>query len=209
MEAHWLLENRASWTHKADPLFVTSPTTFPIMVHSCPTYVDFDNEICRNALLQQNEIEKKHVNRTQWLGHPKEENKTHGSLVIHLTERLLAQQILWGGLIFDGNFMRSMAYTPGPAQFFNCLKTGHQAFQWKEDPKCSKCGGTHSSQDCKDLSYTPSIRRCIQCVNQDKFTNQPVDLYNEKYHHSDLSQKCPIRQKEIQNLTPQPRINGK
>ncbi|MBW0516527.1 hypothetical protein O181_056242 [Austropuccinia psidii MF-1] len=147
MEACWLLENRASWTHKADPLFITSPPTFPIIVHSCPTYVDVDDEICRNALLQQNEIEKKHVNRIQWLGHPKEEDKAHGSLVIHFTERLLAQQILWGGLIFNGNFMRTMAYTPGPAQCFNCLKTGHQAFQCKENPTCSKCGRTHSPQD--------------------------------------------------------------
>ncbi|MBW0514842.1 hypothetical protein O181_054557 [Austropuccinia psidii MF-1] len=52
MEARWLLENRASWTHKADPI-----------VHSCPTYVDIDDEICRNALLQQNKIKKKHVDR--------------------------------------------------------------------------------------------------------------------------------------------------
>ncbi|MBW0468736.1 hypothetical protein O181_008451 [Austropuccinia psidii MF-1] len=70
MEARWLLENRASWTHKADPLFVMSPPAFPIIVHSCPTYVEVDDEICRNSLLQQNEINKKHVDRIQWLGHP-------------------------------------------------------------------------------------------------------------------------------------------
>ncbi|MBW0494180.1 hypothetical protein O181_033895 [Austropuccinia psidii MF-1] len=74
MEARWLIENRASWTYKADLLFVTSPPTFPIIVHSFPTYVDVDDKICRNALLQQNEINKKHVDRIQWLGHPKEEN---------------------------------------------------------------------------------------------------------------------------------------
>ncbi|MBW0569972.1 hypothetical protein O181_109687 [Austropuccinia psidii MF-1] len=84
-----------------------------------------------------------------------------------------------------------MAYTPSPSQCFHCLKTGHQAFQCKENPTCSKCGGTHSPQDCKDLSYTLSIRRCVQCVNQDKSNNQPVNLYDEKYRHSDLSQKMP------------------
>ncbi|MBW0479972.1 hypothetical protein O181_019687 [Austropuccinia psidii MF-1] len=97
----------------------------------------------------------------------------------------------------------------GPPQCFNFLKTGHQAFQCKENPTCTKCGGTHHSQDCKDLSYTPSIRRCVQCINQEKPTNQQVDLYDEKYRHSALSQKCPIHQREIQDLTPQPRINGK
>ncbi|MBW0529289.1 hypothetical protein O181_069004 [Austropuccinia psidii MF-1] len=102
-----------------------------------------------------------------------------------------------------------MADTPGPAQCFNCLKLAHQAFQCKEDPTCSKCGGTHSPQDCKDLSYTPSIRRCVKCVKQDKHTNQSIDLYDKKYLHSALSQKFPIHQKEIQNLTPKPRINGK
>ncbi|MBW0516043.1 hypothetical protein O181_055758 [Austropuccinia psidii MF-1] len=117
-------------------------------------------------------------------------------------------QILKGGLIFDGNFMRTMTYTPGPPQCFNCLKTGHQAYQCKEDPTFTKCGNAHKSQNCKDLGYDPSIRRCMQCVNQDKSNNQPIDLCDEKYCHSALSQKCPICQKEIQNLKPPPRVNG-
>ncbi|MBW0494380.1 hypothetical protein O181_034095 [Austropuccinia psidii MF-1] len=100
-----------------------------------------------------------------------------------------------------------MAYTSGPPQCFNCLKTGHEAFQCKEKPTCTKCGGTHQSQDCKNLSYIPSIRRCVKCINQEKSTNQQVDLYDEKYRHSAFSQKCPICQREIQDLTPQPRIN--
>ncbi|MBW0469149.1 hypothetical protein O181_008864 [Austropuccinia psidii MF-1] len=208
IEARWLLENRASWTHRADPLFVTSPPTFPIIIHSCPTYMDVDDEICRNSLLQQNDIKKEEVNQIRWLGHPKEEEKSHGSIIIYFTNRPLAHQILQGGLIFDGNFMRAMTYTPGPPQCFKCLKTGHQAFQCKEEPTCTKCGGTHKPQDCKDLGYTPSIRRCVRCVNQDKANNQSVDLYDKKYRHSALSQKCPIGQKEIQNLTPTPRING-
>ncbi|MBW0499330.1 hypothetical protein O181_039045 [Austropuccinia psidii MF-1] len=207
-EARWLLENRATWTHRADPLFVTSPPTFPVIVHSCPTYVDVDDEICRNALLHQNEIEKKSVDKIRWLGHPKEKDKSHGSLIIYFTDKNLAQQVLRGGLTFDGSFMRTMAYTPGPTQCFNCLKTGHQAFQCKEDPTCSKCGGKHLPQDCTDLNYTPSIRRCVRCVNQDRSQHQTVDLYDEKYRHSALSQKCPIRQKEILDLTSPPRIHG-
>ncbi|MBW0503838.1 hypothetical protein O181_043553 [Austropuccinia psidii MF-1] len=62
-EACWLLDNRATWTHRADPLFETSPPTFPIIFHSCPTYVDVDDDICRNALLHQNKIEKKSVDK--------------------------------------------------------------------------------------------------------------------------------------------------
>ncbi|MBW0521937.1 hypothetical protein O181_061652 [Austropuccinia psidii MF-1] len=158
-EALWLLENRARWTHWADPLFLMSPPTFPVIIHSCPTYVDVDDEICRNSILKQNEIKKEQVDRIRWLGHPKEEEKSHGSLVIYFTDRNLAHQILWGGLIFDGNFMCTMIYSPGPPQCFNCLKIGHQAFQCKEDPTCSKCGDKHRPQDCKDLGYAPSIRR--------------------------------------------------
>ncbi|MBW0479451.1 hypothetical protein O181_019166 [Austropuccinia psidii MF-1] len=101
-----------------------------------------------------------------------------------------------------------MASTPGPPQCFNCLNTGHQAFQCKENLTCTKCGRTHQPQDYKDLSYTPSIRRCVQCMNQEKATNQSVNLYDKKYCHSALSQKFPIRQKEIQHLTPPLRING-
>ncbi|MBW0531995.1 hypothetical protein O181_071710 [Austropuccinia psidii MF-1] len=105
--------------------------------------------------------------------------------------------------------MRTTTYTPGTPQCFNCLKTRHQAFQCKENPICKRFGGTHQPQDCKDLSYTPSIKRCVQCLNQDKSNNQPIDLYNKKFRHSALSQKFPIGQTEIQNLTPLARINGK
>ncbi|MBW0493889.1 hypothetical protein O181_033604 [Austropuccinia psidii MF-1] len=98
----------------------------------------------------------------QWLGHPKEEEKSHGSLVIYFTDKTLAHQILRGGLIFDGNFMRTMPYTQGPPQCFNCLKTGHMAFQCKNDPICSKCGNSHLPQDCKDPGYAPSIKRCTE-----------------------------------------------
>ncbi|MBW0529834.1 hypothetical protein O181_069549 [Austropuccinia psidii MF-1] len=168
-KAWWLLENRAGWTHCADPLFVTSPPTFPVIVPSCPTYVDVEDDICKNSLLEQNKIQKEDVDRIQWLGHPKEEDKSHGSLIIHIANKQLAHQILRGGLIFNGNFMRMMAYTPGPPQCFNCLKTGHQEYQCKNTPTCSKCGGTHSPQDCKDLGYTPSIRR----INWQTHDNRP------------------------------------
>ncbi|MBW0504590.1 hypothetical protein O181_044305 [Austropuccinia psidii MF-1] len=180
-----------------------SPPTFPVIVHSCPAYVDIDNKICRNTLLQQNEIKKESVDRIRWLGQPEEEYKSHGSLIIHFTNKLLAQQILQGGLIFDGNFMRKMAYTPGLPQCFNFLKKCHQTFQSKEDHTCCKFCGTHLLQHCKDLSYTSSIKRCIQCVNKDKSQNQTVNLYDEKYQHSALSQK------EILYQTPPPRIHGK
>ncbi|MBW0478451.1 hypothetical protein O181_018166 [Austropuccinia psidii MF-1] len=36
-KAQWLLQNRAGWKHRADPLFVTSPPNFPIIVHFCPS----------------------------------------------------------------------------------------------------------------------------------------------------------------------------
>ncbi|MBW0487541.1 hypothetical protein O181_027256 [Austropuccinia psidii MF-1] len=91
---------------------------------------------------------------------------------------------------------------------FQLPKTGQQANQCKDTPTCSKCGDTQQPQDCKDLGYTQSIRRCIHCVNQDKLRKQAIDLYDEKYHHSALSQKCPICQTEIQDLTLPLRLNG-
>ncbi|MBW0468751.1 hypothetical protein O181_008466 [Austropuccinia psidii MF-1] len=187
-----LLDNRATWTHLADPVFVTSPTTYPVIVHSCPTFLDFDDEICIKALLQQNEIPRDRVSRIRWLGHPKEEEKSHGSVVIQLTDKITAQQLLRGGLVFDGTFMRTMPYTSGPLQCFNCLKTGHQAYQCKKNPTCIKCGGDHTPQDCKDSTYVPSIKRCVRCINEDIHLNGTTDKYKDKYRHSCLSQRCPI-----------------
>ncbi|MBW0578413.1 hypothetical protein O181_118128 [Austropuccinia psidii MF-1] len=87
-----------------------------------------------NNFLQQNKLPKEKVLRIHWLGHPKEEEKSHSSVVIQFTDKTTAQQLLQGGLVFDGTFMRKMPYTPGPIQCFNCLKTGHQAHMCKEDP---------------------------------------------------------------------------
>ncbi|MBW0482641.1 hypothetical protein O181_022356 [Austropuccinia psidii MF-1] len=198
-EARWLLENRARWTHLADPLFVMSPPTFPVIIHSCPTYVDVDDEICRNSILQQNEIKKEQVERIRWLGHPKEEEKSHGSLVIYFTDKNLAHQILRGGLIFDGNFMRTMIYSPGPPQCFNCLKTGHQAFQCKGDPTCSKCGDKHRPQDCKDPGYAPSIR---STVTQPSAKNAPSDKKKSKPSFNHL--KLMTNNTPMENFTRQP-----
>ncbi|MBW0548671.1 hypothetical protein O181_088386 [Austropuccinia psidii MF-1] len=83
------------------------------------------------------------------------------------------------------------------------------AFQCKNNPTCSKCGNSHLPKDCKDPGYAPSIKRCVRCINQDKTNNQAIDLYEDKYRHSALSQKCPIRQKEIQTLTHPPQPHGK
>ncbi|MBW0559436.1 hypothetical protein O181_099151 [Austropuccinia psidii MF-1] len=125
MESCWLPENRALWTHRAEPLFVMSPPTFPVIFHSCPTYVYMDDEIFRNSLLQQNDIKKEEVDQIKLLGHPKEEENSHSSIIIHFTNRPLAHQILQGDLIIDENFMRAMTYTPVPPKCFNFLETGH------------------------------------------------------------------------------------
>ncbi|MBW0479868.1 hypothetical protein O181_019583 [Austropuccinia psidii MF-1] len=55
-EVIWLLNHRAEWTHLADPTFVTSPTLFSVMAHSCPTYLDLDDKTPVDTLLEQNEI---------------------------------------------------------------------------------------------------------------------------------------------------------
>ncbi|MBW0483868.1 hypothetical protein O181_023583 [Austropuccinia psidii MF-1] len=143
-EARWLLDNRATWTHLADPVFVMSPTSYPVIVHSCPTFLDFDDEICMKAFLKQNEIAKDKFLCIQWLGHPKEEEKSHGMAVIQLTDKTTAKQLLQGGLIFDGTFMQILPYTPGPHRCFNFPKKGHKVYQCKDNPTCIKCGeATH------------------------------------------------------------------
>ncbi|MBW0484590.1 hypothetical protein O181_024305 [Austropuccinia psidii MF-1] len=159
-EAVWLLNHRAEWTHLADPIFVTSPTLFPVIAHSCPTYLDLDDKANVENLLQQNEIEEKNVNKVRWIGHPREEEKTHGSIILHFMDKTTARHIIQGGLIFDGCFMRTMAYIPSIPQCFNCLKTGHMAHMCKEKPMCSKCGKEHISQNCTDQSFTPSNVAC-------------------------------------------------
>ncbi|MBW0487922.1 hypothetical protein O181_027637, partial [Austropuccinia psidii MF-1] len=57
--AAWLLNYREEWTHLAESTFVTSPTLIPVIAHSCPAYLDLDDNTNSDNLLKQNEIEKK------------------------------------------------------------------------------------------------------------------------------------------------------
>ncbi|MBW0517155.1 hypothetical protein O181_056870, partial [Austropuccinia psidii MF-1] len=127
-----------------------------------------------NSILQQNEIKKEQVDRIRWLGHPKEEEKSHGSLIIYFTDRNLAHQILRGG---------------------------HQAFQCKEDPTCSKCGDKHRPQDCKDLGYTPSVKR-TSTATQPLAKSAPSDKKKSKpsFNHVKLMANNTL----LENLTQQP-----
>ncbi|MBW0464916.1 hypothetical protein O181_004631 [Austropuccinia psidii MF-1] len=52
-EEKWLLLNENTYTHLADPNFVTSPITYPILARSFPTSLDVEDERNVNKIFKQ------------------------------------------------------------------------------------------------------------------------------------------------------------
>ncbi|MBW0482055.1 hypothetical protein O181_021770 [Austropuccinia psidii MF-1] len=143
MEARSLLTTLHNWTPLADPNFITSPTTYPSFAHFCLTEFEPEEENLRKELFIQKKIDSSKIHTIQWLGHPKDADKSHCTLLITLTEKLFVPFLLAGGLVFNGTYLRSIPFQQGKRQCFNCLRVGHQAHLCKLDPICLKCGKPH------------------------------------------------------------------
>ncbi|MBW0464774.1 hypothetical protein O181_004489 [Austropuccinia psidii MF-1] len=137
-EAKWLLLNQSTWTHLADPNFITSPNTYPILAHSHPTILDVEEEGNVKELLKQNKIERSQIHSVKWLGNPKTGNKSHGTLLLSILDKSLANLILEGGLVFNGAYLCTAPFQQSKPQGYNCLKVEHLAYLCKNKPLCQK-----------------------------------------------------------------------
>ncbi|MBW0522165.1 hypothetical protein O181_061880 [Austropuccinia psidii MF-1] len=197
MEAKWFLLNQNTWTHLADPDFITSPNTYPILAHSCPTILDIEDKRNVNELLKQNELDKSQIHSIKWLGNPRAADKAHGTLLLSVLDKSLVTLLLAGGLVFNGAYLQTAPFCQSEPQCFNCLKVGHLAYLCKLEPMCQKCGKAHQSKVCDDSAFTPSIIKCFRCIHKALKTNPTMDIYANEFRHSSMSKKCPIKAEEL------------
>ncbi|MBW0504746.1 hypothetical protein O181_044461 [Austropuccinia psidii MF-1] len=197
MEAKWLLLNRNTWTHLADPNFITSPNTYPILAHSCPTILDIEDKRNIKELLKQNKLDKSQIHSIKWLGNPKAAHKAHGTLLLSVLDKSLATLLLAGGLVFNGAYLQTAPFRQSEPQCFNCLKVVHLAYLCKSEPMCQKCGKAHQSKVCDDSAFTPSIIKFFCCIHKALKTNPTMDIYANEFRHSSMSKRCPIKAEEL------------
>jgi hypothetical protein len=144
--AKWLLDNKHLWTAQADPKFITSQVTHPVLLHSCLSSFEVDNPQHVVLLCQQNDIETKDIQKIRWLLNPKLASKETGTLLIFFFDRRLAFDIERAGLCYNSLHLRGQHYIHGPKQCYNCLAVGHLAHSCKDKALCSRCGGGNTTR---------------------------------------------------------------
>ncbi|KAH9809154.1 hypothetical protein DFH28DRAFT_906209 [Melampsora americana] len=188
----WLFEHKHKWTHKADPLLVTPPSKYPVILHSIPTIFDPTSVSFKTELCGENGIDQEKIQAIKWLGRPKEEGKTHGSIVLALFDKEVASKVEKGGLFLQNMYLPGARYNRPPMQCYRCLEMNHSARFCPNEPLCSSCGGSHESRTC---NVEDTDLRCVKCWNTAKANpegNLP-DPTNEKFAHSVFSSICPIK----------------
>ncbi|MBW0516804.1 hypothetical protein O181_056519 [Austropuccinia psidii MF-1] len=148
-QANWMLENRHKWTHIADPLFIKSQALFPVLLHSVPTFFDIKDEVDIQEFCNENSIPRDCIKKLRWVGDPITQEKSNGSMIIHLSEKELARELIRCHLAFKRIHIKPTPYQAGPPQCYNCLKLGHIAHFCKNKPTCAKCGKDHNTKTCK------------------------------------------------------------
>ncbi|EGF96988.1 uncharacterized protein MELLADRAFT_114685 [Melampsora larici-populina 98AG31] len=196
----WLFENKHKWTHRADPLLVTPPSKYPVILHSIPTYFEATDNFFKTELCKENGIEEIKVQSIKWLGRPKEDGKAHGSIILNLLDKEVAAKVEKGGLFLQSMYLPGAKYNRPPMQCYRCLEMNHSARFCPNEPLCSKCGGSHESRTCP---IEDTDLRCAKCWNAAK-ENTDGELPNsadEKFAHSVFSSICPMKN----DLAPQSR----
>ncbi|MBW0474569.1 hypothetical protein O181_014284 [Austropuccinia psidii MF-1] len=194
-QARWLLENRHHWTHLADPLFITSQALFPVLIHSVPTHFNISDDSLVEEFCQENDIPIESLKKLKCVGDPCGDEKAHGSLIAYVSDKEIANDIIRGHLEYKRSHLQMVSFQPGPIQCFNCLKVGHIASSCKNKPMFIRCGHQHSARECKEKIED---QHCIRCMDHDMENDEPVDRMDEKYFHLVFSNKCPIKQAELE-----------
>ncbi|KAA1069526.1 hypothetical protein PGT21_027200 [Puccinia graminis f. sp. tritici] len=190
----WLLEHKHEWTSLCDSSLITPPSTFPVIVHSVPISFTPLNKSSVSELCKENDIDPKIVHTVRWLGNPETNKKSHGSLIINLLDKNIAQKVERGGLFYKFLFLRGAHYKKSPLQCFQCLEVGHTAQSCKNSPICKFCGDGHNSRDCSADDYSED---CVKCIQHEKELELPTDIdeNNVRFRHSPTSNKCPLKTK--------------
>ncbi|KAG0141213.1 hypothetical protein CROQUDRAFT_52083 [Cronartium quercuum f. sp. fusiforme G11] len=194
-EARWILANRNAWSEMADLDFLTSVATHPTVLHTVPALSNMEAELFIESLTEQNSAVKDgDILSFRWLGNPSETKKSHGSIVLNITNKELARKIEKGGLFYNYEYLRGSKYNkPSVPQCFRCLEVGHIAALCKAvKPTCVRCGGNHDLRNCAESRKTPV---CVRCIKKDKDRNNALDIDTDDviYAHSAYSAKCPLK----------------
>lgn len=177
--ARWLLWNRHLWTAIVHKDFITSRPSHPFLLQSVPSSYDPSSTVFKQELITQNRLSVDIIQDCRWLVKPTE-SKRHGSVIVSIYDKELANKISKGDLFLDGLCLPGKKFDRSPVQCHQCQGIGHIASRCRHQAICAKCGENHNTRDCMN----DDIQTCARCVHHDtRFSPTPIDKLSEKYNH--------------------------
>lgn len=150
--AHWILGNRHEWTSVVHKEFKTSRPNYPVPPQSVPSSYNPPSPSFTQELISQNRLPVESIQDCRWLIKPLG-NKKHGSVIVSLLDKDLANKIGRGDLFLDGLCLPGKKFERSPIQCHQCQGIGHVARLCRHPAVCARCGEGHNTRECmnKDI----------------------------------------------------------
>lgn len=191
-----MLWNRHLWTSKVHKDFITSKPSYPVLLQSVPSSFDPSSTLFTKELTKQNRLPIDSICYCRWLTQPVG-SKKHGSVIVYVYNKELAQKIERGDLFLDGLCLPGKRFILSPLQCHHCQGIGHVANRCRHQAVCAKCGEGHNTRDC----LNDDIQICARCLHHDiHFSSSTLDKSNIKYNHSPKSLSCPLRKQRSEPI---------
>jgi hypothetical protein len=113
-EAQILLENKHLWTEKADSSLVTQPNRYPVLLHGFPVIFQPNNAEHIQHLVIENNLDPSEIVGARWLKPPTDPEQKHGSILLFLLSKTIAEKVERSGLFFASEFIRGTHYKQSP-----------------------------------------------------------------------------------------------
>ena len=177
------------WMKVLAPNARTLKTTYSVLIHrfSLKAFNIENYEQTQKAITDQNQtyfpslrIEKLILAPRTRCGIKEGQGKAHGSVIIEVPCRKMADKLIKHGIVFDSEVLYEELYCRKAelTMCFNCNGFCHVLHACNQKPKCSHCSKEHNTRDCSNREKTP---KCPNCHRK-----------NRAWQHV-----CPILQKKL------------
>ncbi len=148
------------WLPKLSGQLYYTCKTYPVLVHGVPTSLDppkggEDGEDIATLLINDNADIITHpavLKHMEFLTHniDKEPRKVHRSLVMHFTDRKIANQCIDRHIMLHDRILLAVKFVRRPPQCYNCYGVGHLACSCNRKTSCGLCAEEHDTRHCCD-----------------------------------------------------------
>lgn len=164
---------------------------FMAIVEYIPVRAKHSLEGSERKIEEANGLEVGAIEKIRWMRRPEtwdgDQEKAHA--ILQTRSHRIANEILKGGLIVEGERKRARKLEDDPRRCYRCqiMEPGHTTKNCKSPMEvCAKCAGRHATSTCKvpKQSY-----KCASCIE-----------HNTDHNHAAWDRKCPVFLEERERI---------